>query len=749
MTAISLPSGNATILSAVFLTLLLIITIATNTLFTLQTAGEKLETTMKFDAKKLKLVENMGMRTKHRLRLLFLINSEPDPFKRDDYWLDFHQEGAEFGHARDQLLTLDLSNYERQLIEKKQTADVRILLEGIQQFKQLIHDDFTKEATQILNILIVPQQGIMWAHIETFLQLQHQKIITAIDSSIEERQQAIKQLITSVALIIAISLFLVIIIVRNQRKSAHIVDSKDARLHAIFNATPDGVIVIDAHNEIISLNPTAEKIFGYPPNTLLHRDLFQLIPVHYRRLQEKYMTFLRNASDEELLQQPPIEVLGKHQQGHTFPLECSITEIHDHDQPAFIAVLRDITRRKQQETERDQLQRQVLETQKHQAIGQLAGGIAHEFNNMLQPILGMSSLLLKKTPSTAPSHKNLELIHGSAERAAKLVRQILDFSHQNFDEERLPLALEILIKDIVTMLKSTLNNNIELQTHLAPDVSLVTADPTRMHQVVLNLCNNSAYAMPNGGCLTIQLKNHTISEHNQTEFTLPTGNYVHLSITDSGHGMDRETLSHIFEPFFTTKNVGHGTGMGLSVVQGIISNHHGEILVNSTPNQGSQFNIYLPADTQNTTPSVKSALKPTIDSADPRAQYRLLLVDDEEMVRLTCEAMLQAEGHQVECCENAASALESFQQDPEKFDAVITDFSMPGGNGMDLAEKLHTLNPNLPIFICSGYKKVASKTALRHAGVQAVITKPVTPDDLINVLHHHLRATPSHSNNTE
>jgi PAS domain S-box-containing protein len=740
MMTISRPSGNTAILSALLLTLLLIISIATNTLWTLKTSSEALENTMKFNAQKIQLVEDMGMRTKHRLRLLFLISAEHDPFQRDDYWLDFYQEGAEFGQSRDKLLTLDLSIYERELIEEKQSTDVRLLLEGIHQFEQLTHNDAMEEARQTLSFNIVPQQSRMWNHIEDFLQLQHKKILAAINLSTKNRQNALQRLTTSVALILAISLFLVMIMLHQQRTAAHLAESKEAHLRAIFNATPDGVMVIDAHNEIISLNPTAEKIFGYPPNTLLHRDLYQLIPVHYRRLQKKYMMALRHASTEELLQQPPIEVLGKHQKGHTFPLECSITEIHDHDddQPAFVAVLRDITRRKQHETERDQLQKQVLESQKHQAIGQLAGGIAHEFNNMLQPILGMSSLLLKKTPIEAPSHKNLELIHGSAERAAKLVRQILDFSHRNFDEERLPVELSTLIKDIMVMLRSTLNSNIDLQTDLAPDTFLVKVDLTRMHQVILNLCNNAAQAMPDGGNLKIQLQNTSFKNHSNANTALPPGDYVQLSITDNGHGMDKEILSRIFEPFFTTKNVGCGTGMGLSVVQGIINSHHGEILVNSTPNEGSQFTVYLPAYIEQH-PAVEKIVEPESVPTPEQTQYRLLFVDDEEMVRLTCSAILEAAGHQVDCCENAASALEKFRQNTNKFDAVITDFSMPGNNGMKLAEELHTLNPDLAIFICSGYKEVADKNSLLQAGVMEVITKPVNPGTLTNTLDKYLQ----------
>jgi signal transduction histidine kinase len=383
--------------------------------------------------------------------------------------------------------------------------------------------------------------------------------------------------------------------------------------------------------------------------------------------------------------------------------------------------------------ERDQLQAQVNEAQKYQAIGRLAGGIAHEFNNMLQPIVGCSEMILKRLPQEDMSREGLELILRAGQRSAKLVRQILDFSHKSFDEDRRPMDFYSSLEEAMRLVKTNIPSNIEMILHLgAQGAGMVVADETRMNQVVMNLCNNAIDAMKGrGGSLGLCLRGVDLDEEKAKDLAVPCGQYLRLNVVDEGCGMDAETRDTIFDPFFTTKPVGEGTGMGLAVVQGIISGHGGAVVVESEPNLGSTFTIYLPRFiASKDSLEVQAQVIPRVIKKKllVPSQVKILLVDDEEVVRLTCEEMLEDEGYPVVSCHSAESAREVLSK--QSFNVVLTDYSMQEEDGLSLARYISQQYPTLPIILCSGYQHSLSDEVLHAAGIKRVLVKPVEIDIL-------------------
>ncbi len=374
---------------------------------------------------------------------------------------------------------------------------------------------------------------------------------------------------------------------------------------------------------------------------------------------------------------------------------------------------------KREVADRKQVEAQFLQAQKMEAIGQLAGGIAHDFNNILAAILGNVELARISPPDDPGLPENLNAIYAASRRAADLVKQILAFSRRQ-EQARHPIELHVVVREVVKLLRSTLSAAIEFQTNVTR-TRTVLADASQIHQVVMNLCTNAAHAMKDRpGVLQVELTEVVVdAEFAQTRPDLRPGPYVSLRVADSGRGMDRATLDRIFEPFFTTKAPGEGTGLGLSVVHGIVKNHDGGITVESEPGVGTTFHLYFPVFEASV-----AELTPDAPPVPVGHGEHILFVDDEDQLARLGETMLKRLGYRVTAVINVLEAISLFRAQPDAFDLVITDLNMPVMNGTSFARQLLATRPKLKIILTTGYSATLTPEMVREMGFRELLPKP-------------------------
>jgi PAS domain S-box-containing protein len=390
----------------------------------------------------------------------------------------------------------------------------------------------------------------------------------------------------------------------------------------------------------------------------------------------------------------------------------------------FVGCHIDITAQKEAEAERAVLTQRLSQMQRLEAMGTLAGGIAHDFNNILSIISGNVELALLETDD-ASVQESLHEIHLASKRAGSLVRQVLSFSRNEPTECR-PVLLDTIVADAVQLLRSTTPQRVSIQTEIQAGAPEVFADPEQLHQVLVNLGTNAWHAISgDAGQVTFALTKGKLPEHlHGADVPRRRDDYAIIEIRDNGEGMTEAVRARIFEPFFTTKPVGKGTGLGLSVVHGIISNHGGVIDINSEPGTGTTFRIYLPANTEEEDATRFEKSTPV------RASVTVLLIDDEASIRHVLTRGLQRLGFQVTAMEDPQGAIEMLRDDPQRFDAVVTDFDMPGMNGIETAQRIQHLRRDLPIVLCSGFLDAQVSEAAIVAGVARILSKPIMSQDL-------------------
>jgi PAS domain S-box-containing protein len=381
----------------------------------------------------------------------------------------------------------------------------------------------------------------------------------------------------------------------------------------------------------------------------------------------------------------------------------------------------DITQRKEEEKIKQTLEAQIFQAQKMEALGTLAGGIAHDFNNILGSMTGFAELTALDLPETAEGRYYLNYLLKAAERARHLVKQILSFSRQEQTERR-PIALTPVVKETLKFLRASLPTTIEIRTHLKAENDMIVADPTQIHQVLLNLATNAAHAMEEkGGVLEISLENVQLSPEENVTYKggwLP-GPFLELRVGDTGHGMEPEVLERIFDPFFTTKDPGKGTGLGLSVVYGIIKDHEGVIQATSTPGKGTTFRVLFP-----------EVQVPLLEVTHEESQQiykgsgHILFVDDDVDFFQMGKEMLGSLGYRVAAYESSIVALDIFKANPHRFDLIICDQTMPGLTGLELAVACSRLRPDIPIILCTGFSESITPEKVKAAGIDEVVTKP-------------------------
>lgn len=383
-------------------------------------------------------------------------------------------------------------------------------------------------------------------------------------------------------------------------------------------------------------------------------------------------------------------------------------------------------------TERRQLEEQFRQAQKLEAIGTLAGGIAHDFNNILGAIIGYVELTKAGLKGNAGAHRYLDMVLQGANRAAQLVKQILAFSRRQ-EQQRVTVQLRHVVAEPLKLLRATIPTMIEFDVVLASDLPAVLADPTQVHQVVMNLCTNAAYAMRNRpGRLGVRLESF-LMDARQPELgaRLKPGLYARLTVSDTGCGMDRDTMDRVFEPFFTTKGPGEGTGLGLSVVHGIMEGHGGGVTVESRPGEGTSFHLYFPAEGTEL-PDNPAPLKKEV----PRgAGERVLFIDDEPALAQLGQSILEALGYQALAVSDAPQALECVRASPQAFDLVVTDLSMPEIMGTDLAALILEIRPDMPVILTTGYTSKLNAESVRELGICELLLKPFNFQSLGTTVH--------------
>ena len=508
-----------------------------------------------------------------------------------------------------------------------------------------------------------------------------------------------------------------IIDITERRRVEEAMRFSEERYRMLVENSSDLVAEITLDGRFLYVSPTFKTRLGYEPAELVHSGIFA--HVHPDDLPATVMKFMLPESAETFRFQ--------HRDGTWRWLEAYGRDYKTSGgEERGVIIARDVTERRQSEEARASLEAQLRQAQKMEAIGTLAGGIAHDFNNILAAMLAYTELARMDVEETSPVREHLDQVVKSGDRARNLVKQILAFSRKQKNERHV-IRLQTVVREAVKMLRSTLPASIEIAQDIDPAAETVLADPTQIHQVLLNLCTNSAHAMPDSrGRLEVTLKPFEVTlalRHALPE--LQPGPHVRLAVRDNGQGMTEETTKRIFEPFFTTKPPGEGTGLGLAVVHGIVKDHDGAIRVSSEKWVGTVFEIYLPVQRLEADPLDGES----IVTAKGRGQ-RVLFVDDEAAICSSVEKLLKRLQFDVHAVNDPEQALALFAVDPHAFDIVVTDLSMPGMTGIDLAARLIALRPQVPIILVTGFSGTWTPEKVREAGIQELVHKPVSPAHL-------------------
>jgi len=517
--------------------------------------------------------------------------------------------------------------------------------------------------------------------------------------------------------------------ITNRKKSRLALLESEQRFEDLFTASPIGVAIYDAQRNLININLACLRSFGSPGKAEFEKiDMFnnKYLPAEAKDNIARGKTVQCEAVFDfnDLLHTHNV-ITSRRGKAHFEILFSNMGVNHEHNPLGFLVQIHDITEHREIEAALQLRESQLRQSKKMEAIGTMAGGIAHDFNNILTPILGYSEIGIELTPPEDRMHKFMEEIRTSTMRAKELVNQILIFSRQSEESEDL-IHLTSIIKEVSKQQKTALPKTIKVSCSTKAQRDLVLANPTQIHQVLTNLCTNAAYAMKSaGGELNIHLTNFTMGWRHRHEFPqLKKGNYVRISIKDTGAGIPEKNREKIFDPFFSTKPSGEGTGMGLSVVHGIINSLEGAIALVSEIGKGSTFHVALPLKESETNEESTVWVPPKSDNE------RILFVDDEEKITQMANLMLTSLGYKATVTTSSLKALQIFKENPDDFDLLISDQVMPDMTGSELAIKVRSIRPEMPIMICSGFTGKLSGSKAEELGVNKFMVKPITRRDL-------------------
>lgn len=488
---------------------------------------------------------------------------------------------------------------------------------------------------------------------------------------------------------------------------------------SLLDKTQDAILVCDLNFQILYWNKSAERIYGFTAEESFGRLVSDMLcggdGLYLRQAKDAL-----SAHDEW-----NIETRHQRRDGETIKIESRWTLVrNDRGEPDYYLIaLTDITEQKRTEDH-------LLRAQRMESIGTLAGGIAHDLNNILSPVMMSVDMLMMNGPDEE-SKRWLTMIKENAERGADLVKQVLTFA-RGMDGQRVQVRLKHIIKDLVGVLSETVKRSITVKYDVDPELWSISADPTQIHQVLMNVCLNARDAMPSGGTISIKAENVVIDEnYARMNVDAKQGAHVRIVVTDTGSGMTKDVLARIFDPFFTTKEFGKGTGLGLATAMTIVKSHDGFINVYSEPRKGTRFDIYLPS---NDAPLPSETAPSELEMPAGNGEL-ILVVDDEESIRMAAKATLERFGYRVLTAIDGTDALAVYTQNEGKLDVVITDLAMPYMDGTSLIRALRKIDPNIKIAAMSGLLSEGQTVELKELSVESFLSKPYSAKSLLDLIH--------------
>jgi len=509
--------------------------------------------------------------------------------------------------------------------------------------------------------------------------------------------------------------------ITERKKAEEALQQNNALFKALLNSTRDGILIVDSQGKKLLQNQRSVELWNIPqhiadnPDDNLQREYIKDMTIDPEKFIENVEYFF-NHPDE--ISNDEVELKnGTILEGYSAPVLGKESKYYGR-----IWTFNDITERKK-------LEAQLQQTQKIESIGTLAGGIAHDFNNILSPIMIHSEMVMDELPDDSPLQFNAKEILKSCERARDMVKQILAFGRQK-QQERIAIRLGSVLNEVLKLVRSTTPTTIDIRHNIKTKTDTVVADPTQIHQVILNLCTNASHATrEKGGVIGIEIDELLLNSEAIVKYDkLVPGIYLRLTVRDTGHGIPSDIIGKIFDPYFTTKEVGEGSGMGLAVAHGIVKSHGGDITVDSEPGKGTTFYVLLPKSESDISPVKEHKIEL------PRGTERILFVDDEKPLVDILQPMLEKLGYKMTARTSSIEALEAFRNNPQAFDLVITDMTMPNMTGKDLAKELMSIRPDIPIILCTGFSEQIDEYSAKEMGIRAYVMKPIVGKEIANTI---------------
>jgi PAS domain S-box-containing protein len=499
------------------------------------------------------------------------------------------------------------------------------------------------------------------------------------------------------------------------KKAEKAVKESEERYRTLFEDSKDAIYIVLREGMFVDVNQAMLDLFGYTRDEMMGMNILDI----YNNPGDRSV-MLNELDKKGSLKDYSVKF--KSRDGTEMDCLLTVTVKRENSQIiGYQGIVRDITSQKK-------IEAQLRQAQKMEAIGTLAGGIAHDFNNILGAIIGYTEIADLQVPKDSKAKESLKEVLNAGRRAKDLVKQILAFSRKG-EQERIPIQIGPIVKEALKLLRSSLPTTIEIRQNIKSDTGIVEADPTQIHQILMNLCTNAAHAMrEKGGILEVAIRNVEVGDWDSEfgQLDIPPGNYLRLTVSDMGQGMTPEVLERVFEPYYTTKEKGEGTGLGLSVVHGIVKNYGGTIRAYSELGKGSTFHVYFPVIRE------PAEEVPETDKVAPipTGNERILFIDDEQSLAQLGKEMLERLGYKVTTRTSSTEALDLFKAKPDQFDLVVTDMTMPNMTGEKLAGELMKVRSDIPVIMCTGFSGRISEEEAKEIGIKAFVMKPLVMRDL-------------------